>query len=157
MLFWFPTTVKSPNKETPKCSQTPKLILKASKKGQPLYKGQSLYKGQKVHPKCTVVALNQALQKYSLGEPCLRLVLLYVSCVLRTYSKAQRVLEQYQHMPSFHGIQKDCVAIISQLKVLLRHKLEDPASSTSTVAETVDLLLELNEPAEVLCQQYLEK
>jgi hypothetical protein len=77
--------------------------------------------------------------------------------VYRTYSKAQRVLEQYQHMPSFHGIQKDCTAIISQLKVLLRERLEDSSSSTSTVAETVDLLLELNEPAELLCQQYLEK
>ena len=75
----------------------------------------------------------------------------------RTYSKAYKVLEQYQHMPSFHGIQKDCSSIVSQLKTLLRERLEDNRSSTSTVAETVDLLLELNEPAELLCQQYLEK
>lgn len=60
-------------------------------------------------------------------------------------------------MPSFHGIQKDCAAIISRLKGLLWDRLGDSASSTSTVAETVDLLLELNEPAELLCQQYLEK
>lgn len=60
-------------------------------------------------------------------------------------------------MPSFHGIQQDCAAIVTQLKVLLRDRLEDCASSTSTVAETVDLLLELDEPAELLCQQYLEK
>ncbi len=77
--------------------------------------------------------------------------------VLRTYSKAQLVLEQYQHMPSFYGIQKDCAAIVSQLKGLLRDRLEDSNSSTSTVSETVELLLQLNEPAELLCQQYLEK
>lgn len=75
----------------------------------------------------------------------------------RTYCKAQRVLEQYQHMPSFHGIQKDCSAIVSQLKVLLRQRLESKDSSASTVAETVDLLLALNEPAKLLCQQFLEK
>lgn len=80
-----------------------------------------------------------------------------VSLALRTYCKAQRVLEQYRHMPSFHGIQKDCAAIILQLKGLLRDRLEDSTSSTSSVAETVDLLLELNEPAELLCQKYLEK
>lgn len=60
-------------------------------------------------------------------------------------------------MPSFHGIQKDCSAIVSELKLLLRQRLESSDSSASTVAETVDLLLELNEPAELLCQQFLEK
>lgn len=67
------------------------------------------------------------------------------------------MLEQYQHMPSFHGIQKDCSAIITKLKGLLRERLDDNGSTASAVAETVDLLLELNEPAELLCQQYLEK
>ena len=60
-------------------------------------------------------------------------------------------------MPSFHGIQKDCSAIVGQLKTLLRQRLDSSDSSASTVAETVDLLLELNEPAELLCQQFLEK
>lgn len=75
----------------------------------------------------------------------------------RTYCKAQRVLEAYQHMPSFHGIEKDCSAIVARLKVLLHERMGDARSSTSTVAETVDLLLELNEPPQVLCQQFLEK
>ncbi len=74
----------------------------------------------------------------------------------RTYCKAQRVLEQYQHMPSFHGIQRDCTAIVAQLKDVLRSQL-DGSSSTQVVAETVDLLLELGEPPKVLCQQFLEK
>lgn len=75
----------------------------------------------------------------------------------RTYCKAQRVLEQYQHMPSFHGIQRDCNAIVRELKVLLRQRMADSKSSTATIAETVDLLLELNEPPEVLCRQFLDK
>ena len=60
-------------------------------------------------------------------------------------------------MPSFHGIEKDCSAIVIKLKSLLKERLDDKDSSTTTVAETVDLLLELNEPPEVLCQQFLEK
>ena len=60
-------------------------------------------------------------------------------------------------MPSFHGIQKDCSAIVSQLKAILKQRLEDSNSSAAVVAETVDLLLELNEPPEALCQQFLEK
>ena len=73
----------------------------------------------------------------------------------RTYSKAHRVLEQYQHMPSFHGIQRDCSEIVTKLKAALKSRLDDPESSTSVVAESVDLLLELNEPPHGLCQQFL--
>ena len=67
------------------------------------------------------------------------------------------MLEQYQHMPSFQGIEKDCSAIVVQLKELLHGRMGDANSSPSVVAETVDLLLELNEPPQVLCQQFLEK
>lgn len=60
-------------------------------------------------------------------------------------------------MPSFYGIQKDCSAIVSKLKHLLHERLDDKESSAAIVAETVDLLLELGESPEVLCQQFLEK
>ena len=43
----------------------------------------------------------------------------------RTYTKAQRVLEQYQHMPSFHSIQQDCAAIVKELKTVLKTRLDD--------------------------------
>ena len=66
------------------------------------------------------------------------------------------MLQQYQHMPSFHGIQEDCTAIVRQLKSILKKRLNDQQSSTSIVAETVDLLLELNEPVHDLCQQFLD-
>ena len=74
---------------------------------------------------------------------------------IRDSFKAYRVLEQYQHMPSFHGIQKDCSEIVTKLKAALKARLDDPQSSTTVVAETVDLLLELNEPPHDLCQQFL--
>ena len=60
-------------------------------------------------------------------------------------------------MPSFHGIEKDCSAIVARLKVLLHERMGDANSSTATVAEMVDLLLELSEPPQLLCQQFLEK
>ena len=45
-----------------------------------------------------------------------------------------------------------------QLKSILKKRLNDQQSSTSIVAETVDLLLELNEPAYDLCQpQFMDK
>ena len=65
------------------------------------------------------------------------------------------MLEQYQHMPSFHGIQRDCSEIVTKLKAALKSRLDDPESSTTVVAESVDLLLELNEPPHGLCQQFL--
>ena len=75
----------------------------------------------------------------------------------RTYSRARRVLEQYQHMPSFHGIQRDCSAIVDKLIITLKQRMDNEKASTATVVETVDLLLELNQPASDLCQQFLAK
>jgi len=81
----------------------------------------------------------------------------------------------YQHMPSFQDIQKDCTEIISELRVILKDLLNDPKvcgqfpslssdavffffqASARTVAETVDLLLQLKEPEEELYEQYLSK
>jgi hypothetical protein len=74
----------------------------------------------------------------------------------RTYVKASRVLEQYQHMPSFSGIQSDCQSIVARLKAVLKKRLDDPNSTTGMTAETVDLLLELNEPPSQLCRQFLD-
>jgi arginyl-tRNA synthetase len=59
------------------------------------------------------------------------------SQAVRYYVKARKVLHQYQHMPSFNGIQQDC------------------QSSAKHLTECVDLLLQLNEPAEELCQEFL--
>lgn len=41
---------------------------------------------------------------------------------VRYYSKARSILHQYQHMPSFQGIQDDCQKIMADLAQKLREK-----------------------------------
>lgn len=41
---------------------------------------------------------------------------------VRYYSKARSILHQYQHMPSFRGIQDDCQKIMADLAQKLRVK-----------------------------------
>uniref|UniRef100_UPI00398EDEF8 vacuolar protein sorting-associated protein 51 homolog n=1 Tax=Pristiophorus japonicus TaxID=55135 RepID=UPI00398EDEF8 len=74
---------------------------------------------------------------------------------VRYYSKARSVLHQYQHMPSFQGIQDDCQKIMSDLAQKLREKFRDGGSSAKELAECVELLLQLEEPAEELCDEFL--
>ncbi|XP_075693310.1 vacuolar protein sorting-associated protein 51 homolog isoform X2 [Rhinoderma darwinii] len=71
------------------------------------------------------------------------------------HSKARSVLHQYQHMPSFHGIQTDCQAIMAGLADTLRQRFRDPYSSPQDLSECVELLLSLEEPAHLLCDEFL--
>ncbi|MBN3289362.1 VPS51 protein, partial [Polypterus senegalus] len=71
------------------------------------------------------------------------------------YGKARSVLHQYQHMPSFQGIQNDCQSIMAQLAQRLRDKFQDGGSSAKDLSECVELLLKLDEPAEELCDKFL--
>ncbi|XP_063294390.1 vacuolar protein sorting-associated protein 51 homolog [Pelobates fuscus] len=71
------------------------------------------------------------------------------------HSKARSVLHQYQHMPSFHGIQTDCQAIMAGLADTLRQRFRDSSSSTQELSECVELLLSLDEPAHLLCDEFL--
>ncbi|XP_060076559.1 vacuolar protein sorting-associated protein 51 homolog [Ylistrum balloti] len=77
------------------------------------------------------------------------------SQAVRYYSKAKRILHQYQHMPSFQGISEDCNKIIQELCQLLRQQFKNKESTPKQLAECVDLLLQLDEPAEVLCDEFL--
>eukprot|EP00061_Rhincodon_typus_P005053 g24063.t1 len=74
---------------------------------------------------------------------------------VRYYSKARSVLHQYQHMASFQGIQNDCQKIMSDLAQKLREKFRDTGSSAKELAECVELLLQLGEPADELCDEFL--
>ena len=71
------------------------------------------------------------------------------------YVRAQRVLDQYQHMPSFSGIKVDCDNIMLELKGKLKGKLTNVETSPQQMAECVHLLSQLNEPVEQLCEDYL--
>ncbi|XP_053224186.1 vacuolar protein sorting-associated protein 51 homolog isoform X2 [Podarcis raffonei] len=74
---------------------------------------------------------------------------------VRYYSKARSILHQYQHMPSFRGIQDDCQKIMADLAQKLREKFRDGGSCAKDLAECVELLLQLGEPAEELCDEFL--
>ncbi|ELU14198.1 hypothetical protein CAPTEDRAFT_169961 [Capitella teleta] len=79
------------------------------------------------------------------------------SQAVRYYTKSRKVLHQYQHMPSFQGIQADCQLHVDALREKLRSKFHDKNSCPKELAECVDLLLQLNEPAETLCQDFLSQ
>ncbi|CAL1674182.1 unnamed protein product [Lasius platythorax] len=74
---------------------------------------------------------------------------------VKDYVHAQRVLNQYSNMPSFQGIQKDCEDILEELKSKLRLQFHKRDTSTKALAENVELLLQLKEPADSLCIEFL--
>ena len=75
---------------------------------------------------------------------------------VKFYVKAEQVLLQYEHMPSFRGIKNDCDAIMEQLKLILKQRLKDSENSSPQVmAESVHLLIQLKEPIHELCDSYL--
>uniref|UniRef100_A0A4W5RBB2 Vacuolar protein sorting-associated protein 51 homolog n=1 Tax=Hucho hucho TaxID=62062 RepID=A0A4W5RBB2_9TELE len=77
------------------------------------------------------------------------------SQAVSSHRRARCVLQQYSHMPSFRGIQDDCHAIMDKLAQELRQKFRDGGSSAEDLSECVELLLQLDEPAEELCDKFL--
>ena len=79
---------------------------------------------------------------------------------VKYYVRAQKVLDQYEHMPSFSGIQTDCAEIMVQLRSGLRSQLKESGGETKMspqeMSNCVYLLLLLNTPASELCDDYLE-
>lgn len=74
---------------------------------------------------------------------------------MHDYLHAQRVLHQYGNLPSFQGIKTDCESILADLKVELSKQFSKPQATARELAESVDLLLQLDEPAIELCSQFL--
>ncbi|KAJ8917819.1 hypothetical protein NQ315_010728 [Exocentrus adspersus] len=71
------------------------------------------------------------------------------------YLHAQRVLQQYGDLPSFQGITSDCESILGELKAELRKQFSNPNASAKELTESVDLLLQLDEPPKELCLEFL--
>ncbi|XP_018567951.1 vacuolar protein sorting-associated protein 51 homolog [Anoplophora glabripennis] len=71
------------------------------------------------------------------------------------YLHAQRVLQQYGDLPSFQGIKTDCESILKELKTELRKQFCNSNASAKELTESVDLLLQLDEPAKELCLEFL--
>ncbi|KAG8233342.1 hypothetical protein J437_LFUL010892 [Ladona fulva] len=74
---------------------------------------------------------------------------------VRDYTRAQRVLEAYKDTPSFQGIQKDCHDILEELREKLRAQFNSREASARELTESVELLLRLGEPSEVLRSKFL--
>lgn len=72
------------------------------------------------------------------------------------YSRTRSVLSRYQHMESFSGIQKDCIEIMDKIIVRLKEVFHNKESTTQQLAQCVELLLKLGEPAASLCDDYLD-
>lgn len=77
------------------------------------------------------------------------------SQAVQDYMQAQRVLQQYGSMSSFQGIQEDCNIILVDLKQKLRDQFKSNRVTAKELAESVDLLLQLGEPADNLCAEFL--
>ena len=90
-------------------------------------------------------------------EPIFPKTIKYESPIFRCYLKAGVALEHYRHMPSFTGIQEDCESIMTELTKQLRGRLEDPSCQPEQLAEAVQLLRQLGEPTEHLCDSYLSQ
>lgn len=64
-------------------------------------------------------------------------------------------MNQYGNMPSFQGIQKDVEELVEVLKSKLRIEFHKRDASPKQLADSVDLLLQLKEPPDVLCADFL--
>lgn len=79
----------------------------------------------------------------------------HYAAAVQDYLHAQRVLEQYGNLPSLKGIKTDCEAILLDLKGELRKQFSNPQATAKELTQSVDLLLQLNEPANELCSEFL--
>ncbi|KAI5614372.1 vacuolar protein sorting-associated protein 51-like [Silurus asotus] len=69
--------------------------------------------------------------------------------------KARCVLNHYNNITSFRGIQDECNTIMLELTLHLRQRFSDSSASAKELSECVELLLQLDEPAEELCDKFL--
>ncbi|KAF7722264.1 Vacuolar protein sorting-associated protein 51 [Apophysomyces ossiformis] len=74
---------------------------------------------------------------------------------VKYYSRASRLLERYQHMSAFKGIEQECTDIMDKVKADIWENAKN-ATSVSTVAEQIKLLVILNEDRDLLCTVYLD-
>jgi len=71
------------------------------------------------------------------------------------WGRAEVALARYRDMPSFAGIQDDCVAIMAGLRATLEARLQDPACPAAPLQEAVGLLRLLGAGSEELAEAFL--
>ncbi|KAL9546973.1 hypothetical protein MBANPS3_006396 [Mucor bainieri] len=75
---------------------------------------------------------------------------------VKYYSKASKVLNHYQHMAAFKGIERDCNSIMDKVKAEIWTGLTDPSVTLQKIAEETRLLVLLGEDAHRLWKQYID-
>ncbi|CEP07030.1 hypothetical protein [Parasitella parasitica] len=78
------------------------------------------------------------------------------SLAVKYYSKASKLLNHYQHMAAFKGIERDCDAIMEKVKAEIWTSMTDPNVTLQKIADETKLLVLLGEDAHKLWKQYLD-
>ncbi|EDW02177.1 vacuolar protein sorting-associated protein 51 homolog [Drosophila grimshawi] len=74
---------------------------------------------------------------------------------VQDYLHAQKVFAQYGRQPSFDGIQRDCDAIMADLKERLRQDFQRAGNTAQSLTEIGELLLQLDEKTSDLASEML--
>ncbi|EDW48507.1 vacuolar protein sorting-associated protein 51 homolog isoform X1 [Drosophila sechellia] len=74
---------------------------------------------------------------------------------VQDYLHAQKVFAQYGRQPSFDGIQRDCDAIMADLKEQLRSDFRRAGNTAQSLTEIGELLLQLDEKTSDLASEML--
>ncbi|NWR11392.1 VPS51 protein, partial [Paradoxornis webbianus] len=76
---------------------------------------------------------------------------------LRCHARARAVLRHYRHLPSFRAIEDESHAIMAELAQRLRTRLREEKLDPKELTECVEMLLQLEEPAEELSEEFLSQ
>ncbi|KAI7862722.1 Vps51/Vps67-domain-containing protein, partial [Spinellus fusiger] len=77
------------------------------------------------------------------------------SLAVKYYAKATQLLDHYQHMTAFKGIEEDCHAIITKVTAAIELEMQQDQNVEST-AESIRLLLLLKQDRDALQDRYLQ-
>ena len=75
---------------------------------------------------------------------------------VKYYSRATRLLNHYQHLSAFKGIERDCDTIMGKIKANIWEEAKNPDTSMDKVATNVKLLRVLQEDPGSLWKEYLK-
>ncbi|KAI8636052.1 exocyst complex component Sec5-domain-containing protein [Parasitella parasitica] len=75
---------------------------------------------------------------------------------VKYFSKASKLLNHYQHMAAFKGIERDCNAIMEKVKAEIWTSMTDPSVTLQNIAEETKLLVLLGEDAHTLWKHYID-
>lgn len=108
-----------------------------------------------------LASVNRMLKKMQL---LLELPALLNKCVeaetyrvgIEKYTKASKILTQYNHLPSFKAIQQESLEVVNKIRVQLKKIISRPNASSKDVEENLQNLLRINEPVDVLRKEFLD-